>query len=172
MSALDGIRLNHADFPAPFEATANLTVTAINASNFVFDTEGDLIGAFNSLIGGGSTQENVFVGRGGTRRFNVVLTQFPESGDSWGDADPATDGPIQLGNELTHQIATAGIDSTRPATFEWGEFSSNGRYSPIKCVVPEVEVPNDVEQKPSSVQARIDVQEAAQDTGVSMPDPF
>jgi len=172
MSNFDGFRLDHPDFPGPFEATANLTVNLRPTSNFVFDTQGDFIGAINGLVNGNASQkENIVVGRGGTFRATITLTQFPGSGNSWGGADPATDDAIQLGNELAQQLRTAGIDSTRPATFEHGEFSSGGRYGPISVAVPEVEIPNDLEQNPSSVECRIDLLEIVSDGNVSMPAP-
>jgi len=112
------------------------------------------------LIGGrGSTVNNIisqFAGQGESKRkgffyeagggahtVELNVTQWEGSTDTWGDPDKPVGSKANATGEkaisqvdvLMQYLITANIDSTSPATLEYGEYSQQGRYSPLDVVV-------------------------------------
>jgi hypothetical protein len=112
------------------------------------------------LIGGrGSTVNNIisqFAGDGESKRKGIYLeagggahivelnvTQWEGSDDTWGDpsepvgskANATGEQPISQVDVLMQYLITGNIDSANPAVLEYGEYSEQGRFSPLNVVL-------------------------------------
>lgn len=93
-----------------------------------------LIESGNSLFSGIDQRKGIYLDLGGGEHIVEIEFQGWEGSDlAWGNSTGAA--PITQVNELERQLVTTQVDSFRPATLEYGEWSSSGQYSPISVAV-------------------------------------
>jgi len=141
-----------------FEATKNISVTESQQPFWLFDgaqrlrTLGEAVGVVDNdtsqaLIGSGSR----------VRTFTVEFTQFQGSADGWGSTADGDDVLVKL-NAFGQALANAGIDSTDPATLEYGEYTSTGAQSALAVVPGEVSLPAEFGAEQSATTFRPSIQ--------------
>lgn len=81
---------------------------------------------------------------GGESMVEVEATGWMGSDLSWGGAAGAE--PLTQMSVLQKTLRDTQIDSFRPATLEWGEFSAPGQHSPLNVVVESPRVTYDAER--------------------------
>ena len=143
-----------------FELSYNAEITANVRTGYILDGSGDTFTSiFQSLAESSglfeewSLREGIYLDLGGGER--VVEIEFENWSGSdilWGDA--AGESAMTQMDVLHNALVTTQIDSFRPATLEYGEFSRNGRYDPMDCAIESPAVNYDVE-RPSSVTGNI-----------------
>jgi hypothetical protein len=170
MAGLDKVKMTIAG--STFEATGNINVVEIQRPRWVVNGGGNFIAAADRLTGSNaSLGGQAYVGTGSKVRFwRVDFTQWEGSTDSWGSAS-ADDDVLTKINILGNKLATSTIDSGNTATLAYGEYSTNGQFSPLDVVPGEIELPADLEERPSSFRPRVEWYEAMDGTAGLMPAP-
>jgi len=162
MSSYDKVRL---DLPNgdTFVGSGNLTVTEQQQPFYLLDGFQSLRTLAEQIPGVESDTSQAFVGSGARVRFwTVEFTQWEGSADQWGIAADGDDVITKL-NILGQSLATAGIDGQNPITFEYGEYSSSGQFSPQSVVPGEVSLPADLGQdgSASTFRPQLELRDAA-----------
>jgi len=141
-----------------FVGTKNISVTESQQPFWLFDGAKRLrtLGEAAGLVESDTSQ--AFVGSGSrVRTFTVEFVQFEGSTDSWGDAASSDDVLVKL-NEFGNELANADVDSTNPATLEYGEYTSGGTHSALTVVPGEVTLPAEFGVEQSATTARPTIQ--------------
>jgi len=140
MATLDTVKMTLPNGKV-FEGSNNIEVTETQLPLWLFDgakklrTLGEVIGAVDN------DTSQAYIGSGTrVRSWTVSFAQFEESTDSWGDS-ASTDDIIQKLAEFGQELANSSIDSTSPATLEYGEYTSAGEHSALTVVPGEVTLP-------------------------------
>jgi len=146
-----------------FVGQGNLNVVETQQPFYLLDgfqnirTLGELAGVIDN------DTAQAFVGSGArVRTWRVEFAQWEGSTDSWGTAS-ASDDVITKLNVLGQALATAGVDGQNPITFEYGEYSTAGQFSPQTVVPGEVTLPAEFGEggRPSSFRPAIELRDAA-----------
>jgi len=126
-----------------FVGTGNIEVIESQEAFWLFDgaQRTRTLGEAINLIDNNTSQ--VYVGTGSrVRSWQVSFEQWEGSSDEWGDANSNDDILVKFA-ELGQSLAEAGIDSTAPVTFEYGEYTDDpgGNHSAQDVVPGEVNLP-------------------------------
>jgi len=156
MSSYDRVKIVLPNSGGTFVAKGDLKVEITQTPQWLFNGLQEIFAAADQLSGSsGALTEQVFQGAGSkVRTFNVELTQWEGSTDTWGNAN-ADDDIIQKMQELDHALATTRITSDATASLEVGEYSSAGKYDPVSVVPGEVSLPVDFSEDTSSFRATV-----------------
>lgn len=138
-----------------FHMKGNAEITPGQRTGYIVGGAGGNINAFfGSLLGGGqSRQKGIFLGAGGgTRMWQVSFRQWEGSDLQWGDTgnggtatDATGEDPITQIDVMLEYLSTADIDSRAPATLEYGEHWSGGRFDPVDVVIEQPQMTNAAE---------------------------
>lgn len=161
MSNFDKLRLSHPDLTGDFVADGNITFNEIQQYRYIFESGGDLLAGAGDLGGDDTSQLADVVeafGNPGSRLLTISVTKSINDGLPWGSYDSYEDA-VQLAQEIGHQLSYTEIDSRSPAILEFGEYSTAGRYSPMSVTIDELESPNDIGERQSSVRITFDCRE-------------
>lgn len=158
---LNAVRLDLPETADPYVFRGNLRVTEQHTPEFLFNGFNKLIAASKEATGqAGSIYAQAFEGSGTAKRsWTISADQWQGSTDSFGPAAPGDSVATKL-QTLAADLAETRITSTRPATFQFGEYSESGAYSPITVVFGRVELPAELGERPSAFTADIEVIEA------------
>lgn len=141
-----------------YEATGNISVTESQQPFWLFDGANRLRTLGESLGLLDSDTAQAYVGSGSRiRSWTVEFMQWEGSTDSWGNANNSDDIMVKL-NELGQQLATADIDSTNPATLEFGEYTGGGDQIALTVVPGDVNLPVAFGPGESATTARPSIQ--------------
>lgn len=127
-----------------FDFTGNLEITPGIRTGYLIGGRGSTINAIiQSYLGNqANKRRGIFLDLGGgAQTVEIKFRGWDGSGDVWGDtsagaeADATNEGPLSQMAVLIKYLNVAEIDSRNPATLEYGEWSSGGRYEPLDVVV-------------------------------------
>ena len=134
-----------------FALSAEAEITAGVRTGFILDGSGSTwTSLFSQIL---NSFPNVDVGMregihldlgGGESMVEIEASGWLGSDLDWGGV--AGEDPLTQMGVLQQTLRDTQIDSFRPATLEYGEFSVPGRYSPISVVVESPRVTYDTEQ--------------------------
>lgn len=125
-----------------FEMSGNVEITGGVRTGYILDGSGStftavfqsLIESGNSIFGGMDQRKGIYLDLGGGERIVEIEFQGWQGSDTlWAGA--AGENPITQMNILERALVSTQIDSFRPATLEYGEFSSSGRFSPVEVAI-------------------------------------
>jgi len=97
-----------------------------------------------SVGAGDSKRQQFFLeGGGGAHTIELSFQNWEGADGTWGDpsepagseANATGESPISQIDVLMQYLLTAEIDSRNPATLEYGEYSSSGRFDPLAVVL-------------------------------------
>jgi len=157
MSAYDKVKWELPNSGGTFVAKGDLKVEITQTPQWLFNGLQEIFAAADELSGSsGALTEQVFQGAGSSvRAFNIEFVKWQgETGTSFGGADDDDDIIVKM-QELDHALATTRITSDAPATLEFGEYSSAGKYNPVSVVPGEVTLPVDFSENTSSFRATV-----------------
>ncbi|AFH22021.1 hypothetical protein OSG_eHP14_00205 [environmental Halophage eHP-14] len=124
-----------------FEGSDNIEVVESQQPFWLFDgaqrlrTLGEAVGFVDN------DTSQAYIGSGTrVRSWTVSFIQWEGSTDSWGDSTSDDDVTQKL-CEFGQELANSSIDSTNPATLEYGEYTSSGEQSELTVVPGEVTLP-------------------------------
>lgn len=129
-------------------------VSPIDRTGYLFRSgEGGIVSTIVSRTTGEKGSETLIAGNN-TLAFEIEITSWEDANAQWGnDASQtitqasATGAPaITQLCVLLRYIVESVSDSGNPATFEWGEFASDGLYSPLGVAVEQPQLRRGREQ--------------------------
>ncbi|WP_135363437.1 hypothetical protein [Halosimplex halophilum] len=167
---LNGVRLDLPGDSGTYRFTDDLIVDENHITSFLYDGQG---GQFTAIFenwlqqtGGqqgvdDSPMQSAFAGVGaGTRTFNIEAVVYEDSDDTFGNTVPS-DSAVSKAQTFMHDLANARIDSTRTATFEWAEYSEDGKFGPLAVVPTERDIDTNRRESSSEAGVRLTLVEAA-----------
>lgn len=150
-----------------FVAKGNIVVQSKQSPAWLVSGVGQSLNIVRRFVDGGgqdgradSLRQGLYFGTGGGVRVHEIgFDQWEGNTDTWGDAS-ASDGPVSKLCELDHKLASVRIDSTRPATLSFAEFSPTGRYDPLSVVPDDVSLIFDGQERASSFRTSVQLAES------------
>lgn len=153
-----------------FAMKGNLEISAGVRTGFILDGSGSTWTALfsdwlNDIPGFDvGMRQGIFLDLGGGEHIvEVEATGWTGSDLAWGGVSGAD--PITQLNVLEKTLVSTQIDSFSPATIEFGEFSSQGMYSPLNVVVEGPRMTHSTQKVGSVDVTMVFIETATFDTG-------
>lgn len=164
MSALDKVRMEIPDGSGDvFVGEGNLQVTENQQPFYLIDGFQNIRTLAEQTPFLASDTSQAYVGSGArVRTWQISFESWEGETSSWGSANADDDVLTKL-NVLGQTLATAGLSGRKPAILEYGEYSTNGTYSPKEVVPGEISLPAEFgpDGTPSSFRPTLEWRDAA-----------